>query len=40
MLPYSLGILLASIVMLGSWITLGWPVGIDAGISYDPPRQP
>lgn len=39
MLPYSLGILLASLVMLGSWITLGWPVGIDAGISYDPPPQ-
>jgi aminobenzoyl-glutamate transport protein len=40
MLPYSLGILLAAIFMLGSWITLGWPVGIDAGIFYDPPRQP
>ena len=34
MLPYSIGILLASLIMLGAWIALGWPVGIDAGIEY------
>lgn len=39
MLPYSVGILLASIAMLGLWIAVGWPVGIDAGINYEPPLQ-
>lgn len=37
MLPYSIGILLASLAMLGTWIALGWPVGIGAEINYVPP---
>lgn len=37
MLPYSIGILAASLLMLGAWIAAGWPVGIDAGIGYRPP---
>jgi aminobenzoyl-glutamate transport protein len=40
MLPYSLGILLASLGMLSAWVALGWPVGIDAPITYTPPAAP
>lgn len=39
MLPYSLGLLVASLGMLGVWIAAGWPVGIDAGIGYRLPGQ-
>ena len=35
MLPYSIGILLAALLMLGVWITAGWPVGVGAGIQYE-----
>ena len=39
MLPYSIGILLAALLLLGLWITADWPVGIGAGIHYGlPPR--
>lgn len=37
MLPYSIGILIASLAMLSVWVTMGWPVGIDAPIAYAPP---
>lgn len=37
MLPYSVGILLGSLAMLGVWIAMEWPVGIGAEIGYEAP---
>jgi aminobenzoyl-glutamate transport protein len=34
MLPYSISILIAWIIMLLVWILLGLPLGIDGGLEY------
>jgi aminobenzoyl-glutamate transport protein len=40
MLPYSIGILIASLVLIGVWIGAGWDLGPGAPISYTLPVGP